>query len=165
MKKTIASTNNTEPNIAALATLPPLPTDVLLWNDYQFPRAIANDDVSEDNTPTFSGKGEPGMTAVIDLGGGQSVRVPVNAEGNWSWTPAPALADGTYTWSVALEDAAGTHRPSLLALVDRMIIIDDGKIVADGPKQQVLAALNGAPANDSTPAKAATGKQPVEASA
>ncbi|HDR2374865.1 TPA: Ig-like domain repeat protein [Enterobacter asburiae] len=112
MKKTIASTNNTEPNIAALATLPPLPTDVLLWNDYQFPRAIANDDVSEDNTPTFSGKGEPGMTAVIDLGGGQSVRVPVNAEGNWSWTPAPALADGTYTWSVALEDAAGNRGES-----------------------------------------------------
>ncbi|WGG63861.1 Ig-like domain-containing protein [Enterobacter ludwigii] len=109
MKKTIASNNNTEPNIAAVATLPPLPTDVLLWNDYQFPREINNNDISEDNTPTISGKGEPGMTAVIDLGDGQSVRVPVNAEGNWSWTPAPALADGTYSWSVALEDAAGNR--------------------------------------------------------
>lgn len=112
MKKTIASNDNTEPNIAALATLPPLPTDVLLWNDYQFPREIHNGDPSEDNTPTFSGKGEPGMTAVIDLGGGQSVRVPVNAEGNWSWTPAPALADGSYTWSVALENSAGERGPS-----------------------------------------------------
>ncbi|EPO4110793.1 Ig-like domain-containing protein [Enterobacter cloacae] len=111
MKKTITSNNNTE-NIAAMATLPPLPTDVLLWNDYQFPREINNGDPSEDNTPTFSGKGEPGMTAVIDLGGGQSVRVPVNAEGNWSWTPAPALADGSYTWSVALEDAQGNLGPS-----------------------------------------------------
>ncbi|MCL6723225.1 Ig-like domain-containing protein [Klebsiella sp. T2.Ur] len=109
MKKTIASNNNTEPNIAAVATLPPLPTDVLLWNDYQFPREINNNDISEDNTPTISGKGQPGMTAVIDLGDGQSIRVPVNAEGNWSWTPAPALADGTYTWSVALEDAAGNR--------------------------------------------------------
>ena len=112
MKKTIASNNNTEPNIAAVATLPPLPTDVLLWNDYQFPREINNNDISEDNTPTISGKGEPGMTAVIDLGDGQSVRVPVNAEGNWSWTPAPALADGTYSWSVALEDAAGNRGES-----------------------------------------------------
>ena len=111
MKKTITSHNNTE-NIAAMATLPPLPTDVLLWNDYQFPREIRNGDPSEDNTPTFSGKGEPGMTAVIDLGGGQSVRIPVNAEGNWSWTPAPALADGDYTWSVALEDAQGNRGPS-----------------------------------------------------
>ena len=112
MKKTIASNNNTEPNIAAVATLPPLPTDVLLWNDYQFPREINNNDISEDNTPTISGKGEPGMTAVIDLGDGQSIRVPVNAEGNWSWTPAPALADGTYSWSVALEDAAGNRGES-----------------------------------------------------
>jgi hypothetical protein len=112
MKKTIASTNNTEPNIAALATLPPLPTDVLLWNDYQFPEEIRNGGRSDDNTPTYSGKGEPGMIAVIDLGGGQSIRVPVNAQGNWSWTPAPALADGTYTWSVALEDAAGNRGAS-----------------------------------------------------
>ena len=52
------------------------------------------------------------MTAVIDLGGGQSVRVPVNAEGNWTWTPAPALADGSYTWSVALENSAGERGPS-----------------------------------------------------
>jgi ATP-binding cassette subfamily C protein LapB len=34
-----------------------------------------------------------------------------------------------------------THRPSLLALIDRIIVIDDGQIVADGPKDQVLAAL------------------------
>ncbi|MDY0420230.1 Ig-like domain-containing protein [Enterobacter sp. 170198] len=111
MKKTITTNNNTE-NIAAMATLPPLPTDVLLWNDYQFPREINNGDPSEDNTPTFSGKGEPGMTAVIDLGGGQSVRVPVDSTGNWSWTPAPALADGSYTWSVSLEDAQGNRGPS-----------------------------------------------------
>ncbi|MEG4682191.1 Ig-like domain-containing protein [Enterobacter cloacae] len=111
MKKTITTNNNTE-NIAAMATLPPLPSDVLLWNDYQFPREIHNGDPSEDNTPTFSGKGEAGMTAVIDLGGGQSVRVPVSSEGIWSWTPAPALADGSYTWSVALEDAQGNRGPS-----------------------------------------------------
>jgi ATP-binding cassette subfamily C protein LapB len=34
-----------------------------------------------------------------------------------------------------------THRSSLLSLVDRLIIIDSGKVVADGPKEQVLAAL------------------------
>ncbi|HBH7067278.1 TPA: Ig-like domain repeat protein [Enterobacter cloacae] len=112
MKKTIASNNDTEPTIAALATLPPLPTDVLLWNDFQFPREINNGDPSEDNTPTFSGKGEPGMTAVIDLGGGQSIRVPVDSTGSWSWTPAPALADGSYTWSVALENSTGERGPS-----------------------------------------------------
>ncbi|MEL0640648.1 type I secretion system permease/ATPase [Pseudoalteromonas aliena] len=35
-----------------------------------------------------------------------------------------------------------THKSSLLALVDRIIVLDKGKVVADGPKQQVIAALN-----------------------
>jgi len=34
-----------------------------------------------------------------------------------------------------------THRTSLLELVDRIIVVDSGKIVADGPKQQVVDAL------------------------
>jgi ATP-binding cassette subfamily C protein LapB len=34
-----------------------------------------------------------------------------------------------------------THRTSLLDLVDRIIVIDSGKIVADGPKAQVVEAL------------------------
>jgi ATP-binding cassette subfamily C protein LapB len=34
-----------------------------------------------------------------------------------------------------------THRTSLLDLVDRIIVIDAGKIVADGPKAQVVEAL------------------------
>ncbi|KWC36454.1 ABC transporter [Burkholderia ubonensis] len=36
-----------------------------------------------------------------------------------------------------------THRPSLLTLVDRLIVMDQGRVVADGPKDQVLAALAG----------------------
>jgi ATP-binding cassette subfamily C protein LapB len=35
-----------------------------------------------------------------------------------------------------------THRSSLLALVDRLIVVDGGRVVADGPKEQVLADLN-----------------------
>jgi ATP-binding cassette subfamily C protein LapB len=34
-----------------------------------------------------------------------------------------------------------THRASLLELVDRIVILDGGRIVADGPKGQVLDAL------------------------
>jgi ATP-binding cassette subfamily C protein LapB len=34
-----------------------------------------------------------------------------------------------------------THRPSMLELVDRVIVVDDARIVADGPKDKVLAAL------------------------
>lgn len=34
-----------------------------------------------------------------------------------------------------------THRTSLLELVDRLIVLDNGKIMADGPKAQVVEAL------------------------
>ncbi len=36
-----------------------------------------------------------------------------------------------------------THKASMMSLVERLIIVDDGKIVMDGPKEKVLAALNG----------------------
>ncbi|NYT45637.1 type I secretion system permease/ATPase [Alcaligenaceae bacterium] len=34
-----------------------------------------------------------------------------------------------------------THRTALLDIVDRLIVIDNGKIVADGPKDQIVEAL------------------------
>ena len=36
-----------------------------------------------------------------------------------------------------------THRASLLTLVPRLIVLDGGKVVADGPKEQVMQALAG----------------------
>lgn len=36
-----------------------------------------------------------------------------------------------------------THRNSLLDLADRVIVIDDGRVVADGPRDQVIQALQG----------------------
>ncbi|MGH6913230.1 MAG: ATP-binding cassette domain-containing protein, partial [Geminicoccales bacterium] len=34
-----------------------------------------------------------------------------------------------------------THRASLLSLIERLIVMDGGQIVADGPREQVLKAL------------------------
>lgn len=34
-----------------------------------------------------------------------------------------------------------THRTSLLALVDRLVVLDQGQVIADGPRDQVLASL------------------------
>lgn len=36
-----------------------------------------------------------------------------------------------------------THRSALLALVERIIVVDEGKVVADGPKDVILAQLTG----------------------
>ena len=65
----------------------------------------------------------------------------------------PTSAMDTQTEAVFLEHLARategqaivvvTHRPSLLALVDRIVVVEDGKVVADGPKHKILAALSG----------------------
>jgi ATP-binding cassette subfamily C protein LapB len=34
-----------------------------------------------------------------------------------------------------------THRTSLLSLVNRVIVVDGGKIVADGPRDRIMEAL------------------------
>jgi ATP-binding cassette, subfamily C, bacterial LapB len=36
-----------------------------------------------------------------------------------------------------------THRPAVLDLVNRIVVVDNGKLVMDGPKGAVLAALSG----------------------
>jgi ATP-binding cassette subfamily C protein LapB len=59
-----------------------------------------------------------------------------------------------------LKEAAGhctlvmvTHRPAVLELVGRVLVVDTGRVVMDGPKSQVLAALSGRPT--ATPAASA----------
>ena len=36
-----------------------------------------------------------------------------------------------------------THTPSNLSLVDRIIVMDSGKIIMDGPKEEILSKLSG----------------------
>jgi ATP-binding cassette subfamily C protein LapB len=56
-----------------------------------------------------------------------------------------------------------THRPSLLGLVDRLLLFDKGRLVADGPRDAVLARLRGAtgaPPVTPAPAPAAAAAKP-----
>ena len=55
------------------------------------------------------------------------------------------LADGKMTIIVS------THRLSLLSLVDRLLLFDKGRLVADGPRDKVLARLQGNAAKPATP--------------
>jgi ATP-binding cassette subfamily C protein LapB len=55
-----------------------------------------------------------------------------------------------------------THRPSLLALVERIVVVDDGKVVADGPKDKILASLSGKPQAAAAQAQPAARPQKVK---
>jgi ATP-binding cassette subfamily C protein LapB len=40
-----------------------------------------------------------------------------------------------------------THRPSLLSVVDRVVVMDQQRMVADGPKDRILSMLAGQGSN------------------
>ena len=42
-----------------------------------------------------------------------------------------------------------THRHGMLSIVDRLLVIDKGRLVADGPRDAILAKLKGASASQS----------------
>jgi len=54
-----------------------------------------------------------------------------------------------------------THRPAVLDLVTRVMVVDAGRVVLDGPKAKVLALLSGqAAAVQSAPAAACAASVP-----
>ena len=70
-----------------------------------------------------------------------------------------------------LKEAAGTrtlimvtHRPAVLELVDRIIVVDNGKVILDGAKGAVLAALSGTKPGAPQPQQrpAAPAEQPAQ---
>jgi ATP-binding cassette subfamily C protein LapB len=52
-----------------------------------------------------------------------------------------AITQRLATFSTGKTVVLVTHRTSLLALVDRVIVVDGGKIVADGPRDRIMEAL------------------------
>jgi ATP-binding cassette subfamily C protein LapB len=45
-----------------------------------------------------------------------------------------------------------THRLSLLSFVDRLLLFERGKLIADGPRDKVIALLQGGPRTAPAPA-------------
>ncbi|MFZ4831648.1 type I secretion system permease/ATPase [Rouxiella sp. Mn2063] len=58
------------------------------------------------------------------------------------------------TWLTGRTLVVVTHRPALLKLVDRIVVVDNGRVVADGPRDKILASAvantNAAAASTST---------------
>ncbi|QSQ27964.1 OmpA family protein [Pyxidicoccus parkwayensis] len=58
-------------------------------------------------TPTITGTGEPGSSIYLDLDGATYGPIPVNAQGDWTFTVPVPLAEGPYTVTATSVDAAG----------------------------------------------------------
>ena len=65
--------------------------------------------------------------------------------------PTAAMDEGTErhfiqqlgTWSRERTLVVATHRTRMLDIVDRIVVIDNGGIILDGPKDQILATMRG----------------------
>ncbi|WP_420844712.1 Ig-like domain-containing protein [Limnobaculum eriocheiris] len=69
--------------------------------------ALKDGDVTDDATPTFSGKAEAGSTVSIYSDGNLLGTAKVAADGSWSFTPSSSLPDGDYKFTTTVTDKAG----------------------------------------------------------
>lgn len=53
------------------------------------------------------------------------------------------LIDNLKTYLIGRTMVVATHRRAVLELVDRIIVVNDGKIVMDGPRDQILNQSQG----------------------
>ncbi|MGY2299949.1 Ig-like domain-containing protein, partial [Pseudomonas yamanorum] len=64
---------------------------------------------TDDNTPTLSGTAEAGSTLEIFANGEKIGETEVDADGNWTFTPAEPLDDGDYEFTTEAVDEAGNR--------------------------------------------------------
>ncbi|PTT45676.1 retention module-containing protein, partial [Aeromonas sp. HMWF014] len=87
--------------------------------------ASQTDDLTRDNTPLLQGKGEPGATVTLSLGGSVLTVLTVDAAGNWQYQLPQTLADGQYQFQVNSIDIAGNRASDTLVInVDTQAFID-----------------------------------------
>ena len=67
---------------------------------------LSNGDITDDATPTISGKAEPGSVVHIYVNGQENGTAVADANGNWTYTTG-SLGDGEYTFTARAEDSAG----------------------------------------------------------
>ena len=110
---------------------------------------------TNDTTPVLTGWAETGSTVTLVLDGGTPVTVPVDAEGNWSYT-LPELPEGDHTLTTTVTDAAGNTSPAAdpltitidltppEAATDVVLTNDDGVVIgADAVINDVAPVLSG----------------------
>ncbi|EPA0329633.1 Ig-like domain-containing protein [Enterobacter hormaechei] len=84
------------------------PTFLLADNAGDKQGVLSAKEVTDDNTPAFSGTGQPGATIQVKDGSGSTIASTMVAkDGTWTVT-LPTQADGEHTWSVVQIDGSKT---------------------------------------------------------
>ncbi|MBL0567249.1 retention module-containing protein [Aeromonas veronii] len=106
------------------------------------------DDLTRDNTPLLQGKGEPGATVTLSLGGSVLTVLTVDAAGNWQYQLPQTLADGQYQFQVNSVDIAGNRASDTLVInVDTQAFIDIDDLDSAALFGNSSATLSGSTSN------------------
>ncbi|WP_409242862.1 Ig-like domain-containing protein [Enterobacter hormaechei] len=91
---------------------PDAASDLLVTDNvgaYQGP--VVSGDTTDDNTPTLSGRAEPGSTVNIIDNGQVIGSTKVNPDGTWNYTPDQPLANGAHDLTTTVTDPSGNTGP------------------------------------------------------
>jgi len=108
--------------------------------------------ITDDTTPTFSGRAVPGSTLEVRINGITVRTVEVNEAGRWSWSPSPALQPGKHAFTFVSVDAGGKEFISDEIPLEIITHVTGRIISADDNIGEVTSALtSGSTTDDAQP--------------
>ncbi|PCM69323.1 Ig-like domain-containing protein [Enterobacter cloacae] len=141
---------------------PDAASDLLVTDNvgaYQGP--VVSGDTTDDNTPTLSGKAEPGSTVNIIENGQVIGTAKVNPDGTWSYTPDQPLANGAHDLTTTVTDPSGNTGPEGSHVVITVDVVP-GKVeitaVTDDTGSVTGSLSQGALTDDTRPQISGTAK-------
>ncbi|MCM7226469.1 Ig-like domain-containing protein [Enterobacter cloacae] len=118
-------------------------------------------DTTDDNTPTLSGRAEPGSTVNIIDNGQVIGTAKVNPDGTWSYTPDQPLANGAHDLTTTVTDPSGNTGPEGSHVVITVDVVP-GKVeitaVTDDTGSVTGSLSQGALTDDTRPQISGTAK-------
>ncbi|MDQ9129903.1 Ig-like domain-containing protein, partial [Serratia fonticola] len=141
-------------------TTPPAPaTGLVVTDDVGAEQgALKAGAITDDATPTFTGKAEAGSTVTILDNGSAIGSVVVDNSGNWTFTPGTALVNGDHDFTTTVTDPAGNtsaegeHLKVTVDVVPGQValstLVDDvgtitGPVAQNGVTDDARPTLNG----------------------
>ncbi|MBN4759214.1 Ig-like domain-containing protein [Enterobacter cloacae] len=141
---------------------PEAASDLLVTDNvgaYQGP--VVSGDTTDDNTPTLSGRAEPGSTVNIIDNGQVIGTAKVNPDGTWSYTPDQPLANGAHDLTTTVTDPSGNTGPEGSHVVITVDVVP-GKVeitaVTDDTGSVTGSLSQGALTDDTRPQISGTAK-------
>lgn len=81
-------------------------------DDVGTPQSLTSGQLTNDNTPTLAGVTEADSVVTIRDNGAVIGTTTSDENGNWSFTPAPALSEGNHSLTATVTDGAGNISPA-----------------------------------------------------